>query len=66
MQGNVGIMLSDLVEAARHAERNPDDFLARMSAGRAAELSKWAEPCTKGNVEQTHSALASTTSNPTP
>ena len=66
MQGNVEVMLSDLEEAAQHAQRNPDDFLARMASGRAAELYKWAEPCTKGDLEQTHSALAATTSNPTP
>jgi hypothetical protein len=66
MQGNVEVMLSDLVDAAQNAERNPDDFLARMAAHRAEELSKWAEPCTRGDVEQTHSALAATTSNPTP
>ena len=66
MQGNVEVMLSDLVEAAQHAHRSPDDFLARMAAGRAAELRKWAEPCTKGDVERIHSALAATTSNPTP
>ena len=67
MQGNVEIMLSDLVEAAQHAHRHPDDFLARYRpAGRAAELRKWADPCTKGDVERAHSALAATTSNPTP
>jgi hypothetical protein len=66
MQGNTEVMISDLVEAATYAKRNPDDFLARMAAGRAEELRKWAEPCTKGDIEQTHSALASTTTNPTP
>jgi hypothetical protein len=66
MQGNVEVMLNDLVEAAQHAHRNPDDFLARMAAGRAMELREWAEPCTKGDIEQAHSALAATTSNPTP
>ena len=34
MQGNVEVMLGDLVAAARHAERNPDDFLARMAQAR--------------------------------
>jgi hypothetical protein len=66
MQGNVEVMLRDLVKAAGHAEPNPDDFLARMAARRAAELGKWAEPCTKGDIELTHSALAATTTNPTP
>jgi hypothetical protein len=66
MQGNTEVMLSDLVEAAKDAKPNPDDFLARMAAGRAEELRKWAEPCTKGDIEQTHSALAATTTNPTP
>jgi hypothetical protein len=66
MQGNTEVMLSDLVEAAKHAKRNPDDFLARMAAGRAEELRKWAKPCTKGVVEQTHSTLAATATNPTP
>jgi hypothetical protein len=65
MQGNTEVMLSDLVEAAAHAKPNPDDFLARMAADRAEELRKWAEPCTKGDVERTHSALAATTTNPT-
>lgn len=66
MQGNVEVMLSDLVKAAGHAQRNPDDFLARMVAERAAELREWAAPCTAGDVERTHSAMAATTSNPTP
>jgi hypothetical protein len=66
MQGNVEVMLSDLQKAALHAHRNPDDFLARMAADRAAALRSWAEPCTRGDVERTHSALAATTSNPTP
>lgn len=66
MQGNTEVMLSDLVDAAVHAKPNPDDFLARMAADRAEELRKWAEPCTKGDVERTHSALAATTTNPTP
>jgi hypothetical protein len=66
MQGNTEVMLNDLITAAKHAERNPDDFLARMAADRAAELSKWAEPCSKGDVERTNSSLAATTTNPTP
>ncbi len=66
MQGNTEVMLDDLVAAARHAERNPDDFLARMAADRATELRKWAEPCSKGDVEQANSPLAATTTNPTP
>jgi hypothetical protein len=65
MQGNVEVMLGDLVEAAGHAERNPDDFLARMATDRAEKLREWAEPCTKGDVERTHSALAATTTNST-
>jgi hypothetical protein len=65
MQGNSEVMLSELVEAARHAKPNPDDFLARMAADRAKELCEWAKPCTKGDVERTHSALAATTTNPT-
>jgi hypothetical protein len=66
MQGNQKVMLSNLVSAANHAKRNPDDFLARMAEQRAAELAEWAEPCTKGAVERAHSALAATTTNPTP
>jgi hypothetical protein len=66
MQGNTEVMLSELIIAAKHAERNPDDFLARMAADRAAELSNWAEPCSKGDVERTNSSLAATTTNPTP
>lgn len=66
MQGNTEVMLSDLEAAAKHAERNPDDFLARMAAARATELCKWAEPCSKGDVERTHSPFAATTTNPTP
>jgi hypothetical protein len=66
MQGNTEVMLSDLMTAAKHAERNPDDFLARMAADRAAELCKWAEPCSKGDVERANSPLAATTTNPTP
>lgn len=66
MQGNTEVMLSALVEAATHAKPNPDDFLARMAKARSEELREWAEPCTKGDVELTHSALAATTTNPTP
>jgi hypothetical protein len=66
MQGNTEVMLGDLEAAAKHAERNPDDFLARMAADRAKELCTWAEPCSKGDVEQTNSSLAATTTNPTP
>ena len=70
MQGNTYVKFSELKEAATHAKANPNDFLARMAADRAKELWKWAEPCTRGDVERTHSALAATTTttttNPTP
>jgi hypothetical protein len=66
MQGNEDVTLDCLKEAARHAKRNPDDFLARMAKDRAEELCKWAKQCTKGDVERTHSSLAATTTNPTP
>ena len=65
MQGNKEVFLKDLKKAAEHKKRNPDDFLARMAADYAEKLHAWAEPCTKGDIERTHSPLAATTTNPT-
>ena len=66
MQGNREVMLSDLESAADHAERNDDEFLARMVEKRGKELQGWASSCTRKNIEEVSVAFATATANPTP
>lgn len=45
MQGTQQIMLSELQEAARSRNENPDGYLDRLSTGFAAHLRDWAQRC---------------------
>jgi hypothetical protein len=66
MQGNTKVMIGDLTSAAGHAERNVDDFLARMVVKRSDQLREWAEPCILSDLKPTPGALAAAMTNPTP
>lgn len=66
IQGNQEVMLKDLEKAAKSAEANDDDYLARMVKERSAELCKWAAPCARRRHKLQPGDIATAATNPTP
>jgi hypothetical protein len=63
IQGNYKITLADLENAAKSASDNPDEFLHRIVARRADQLSAWSAQC--DCVDTFRGSMATTAAKPT-